>query len=171
MLTACSHTEICYRESYAVTDVSNVRKHLIFWVLRLVCVSCAAITAQNFCSHPEKRTLYLIIVETTECKWIGSVRWKISEVWNISHKTTPFFCRCIFNDISWFVFYLFGWKWQTEEPALPCPWPDVALPSIFIVDPSDTVMSWAKGKVKIPSRNLSHGFTRQCLPLRDTAIR
>lgn len=53
----------------------------------------------------------------------------------------------------------------------PCPWPGLALPSIFIVDPSDNVMSCAKGKAKIPSRSLSRGFTRRCLPLRVTTVR
>lgn len=168
MLSACNHTDF-YRESYAVINVSNRRKHLIFLFLRLNSGMCL------LCSHnctkvlftPRKRTLSLIIVGNKVCKWTESVRWKILAV---SHKTTPFFCRCIFYDTLWFAFYLFGGKWQTEEPALPCPCPGLALPNTFIVDPSDIVMSWAKGKVKIPSRSLSHGFTRQCLPFRVTAI-
>lgn len=116
---------------------------------------------------PRKRALSLIIVGNKVYKWTASVGWKISAV---SHKTTQFFCRCIFHDILWFAFYLFGGKWQTEEPALPCPCRGLALPNTFIVDLSDIVTSWAKGKLKIPIRSLSCGFTRQCLPLRVTAI-
>lgn len=125
VLSACNHTEICYRESYAEIDVSNRRKHLISLVLRLnpgMCLLCS-----NNCTKllytPRKRMLSLIIVGNKECKWTESVRWKISAVWNISHKITQiFFCRCIFYDTLWFVFYLFGWKGQTEEPALPLAW-------------------------------------------------
>lgn len=171
VLSACNHTEFYYRESCAVIDVSNRRKHLIFLVLRLdpgMYFLCS-----NNCTKllftPRKRTLSLVIVQNKEGKWTESVRWMISAVWNISRKNDPFFCRCIFCDTLWFVFYLLGWKWQRNQPCLAPGWFSSA--KYIYCWPIRHVMSWAKGKVKIPSRSLSHGFTGQYLPLRVTAVR
>lgn len=127
--------------------MSQIEENIWFfwsWDSTLVCICCAAITAQNYCLHPEKEHFPLSLYKIKKVN-----EQKVLDEWfqqfGTFHVKTIHFSVDVSFVILCGLYFIFLVE-NDRGTSLALPRPGLALPNTFIVDPSDMLCPELKAK-------------------------